>query len=54
MKLSTYINTAWPHYKADDDLMKKYLIISKEGIKESKEVLNSLMPDIEAFKRETQ
>jgi len=54
MKLSTYINTAWPHYQADDDLMKKYLLIGKEGIKESKEVLNSLMPDIEAFKRETQ
>jgi hypothetical protein len=32
------INTAWPHYKADEGMIKRYGMIGKEAIMESREV----------------
>jgi hypothetical protein len=49
--LATYINAAWPHYKADADLMKKYGGMGKTVGAEGKEVMASLKADIEAFKK---
>ena len=54
LKLATYINTAWPHYKADETLMKGYGAIGKEAIVEGREVMKAVMPEIEAFKKESQ
>jgi hypothetical protein len=34
--------------------MQKYGVLAKDMIKEGKEVLKSLMPDIEAFKKASQ
>jgi hypothetical protein len=51
LKLATYINAAWPHYKADEALMKGYGAIGAVAGKESKEVLDSLKGDIAAFKK---
>jgi hypothetical protein len=51
LKLATYINAAWPHYKADSDLMKAYGSIGAVAGKEGKEVMDSIKPEIEAFKK---
>jgi hypothetical protein len=53
LKLATYINSVWPYYKADEKLMANYGKIAMAGVKESTEVLASLKPDIEAFKKES-
>jgi hypothetical protein len=54
LKLATYINAAWPHYKADEKLMKGYGSIGLVAGKESKQVLDSVKPQIEAFKTASQ
>jgi hypothetical protein len=51
LKLATYINAAWPGYKADADVMKKYGGVAMEGLRESREVMSALKPEIEAFKK---
>jgi len=51
LKLATYINAAWPHYKADTVLMKAFGALGQVAGKESMEVSNSVKPDIEAFKK---
>jgi hypothetical protein len=53
-KLATYVNAAWPHYKADEALMKSYGSMGAVVVKESREVLASTKPEIEAFKRASQ
>jgi hypothetical protein len=52
LKLATYINAAWPHYKAEEDTMKRYGKMAMEAAKEGREVLTSLKADIEAFRKE--
>ena len=54
LKLATYINSAWPHYKADEDLMKQYGKLAAEAIKESREVMKQVQVEIDAFKKATQ
>jgi hypothetical protein len=54
LKLATYINAAWPGYKADEAMMKKYGSIAKDSINESKVVMNALMADVEVFKKVSQ
>lgn len=49
--MATYINAAWPHYKADAGLMKKYGGLGQRVGAEGKEVMASLKADIEAFKK---
>jgi hypothetical protein len=51
LKLATYINAAWPHYKADDVLMKGFGTIGAVAGKEGKEVMDTIKPEIEAFKK---
>jgi hypothetical protein len=51
LKLATYINSAWPGYKADANLMKRYGSMGKTVAVEGKEVMTSLKADIEAFKK---
>jgi len=52
--LSTFVNAAWHHYKTDADEFKKYPGLVIEATKETKKVVNSLLDDIEAFKKATQ
>jgi hypothetical protein len=54
LKLATYINAAWPHYKADETLMKGFGAIGAEAGKEGKEVFEALKPKIEEFKKASQ
>jgi hypothetical protein len=54
LKLATYINTAWSGYMADESVIKKYGSVAMAGIKESREVLAALKPQIEAFKKASQ
>jgi hypothetical protein len=51
LKMATYINAAWPHYKADSVLMKAYGSIGAVAGKESREVLTAVKPDIEQFRK---
>ena len=53
LKLATYINAAWPHYKADEALMKAYGSMGMVAGKESMEVFQAVKPEIEAFKKAT-
>jgi hypothetical protein len=54
LKLATYINAAWPHYKADEVLMKGFGAIGQEAGKEGKEVMDAIKPKIEEFKKASQ
>lgn len=51
LKLATYINAAWPHYKADEVLMKGFGSIGAAAGKEGKAVMDAIKPEIEAFKK---
>ena len=51
LKLATYINAAWPHYKADEALMKGFGSIGLVAGKEGREVMDAVKPEIEAFKK---
>jgi hypothetical protein len=51
LKLATYINAAWPHYKADAELMKGFGTVGQVAGKEGKQVMDAVKPEIEAFKR---
>lgn len=51
LKLATYINAAWPHYKADAELMKGFGVVGQAAGKEGKKVMDAVKPEIEAFKR---
>ena len=51
LKLATYINAAWPHYKADAELMKGFGTVGVVAGKESREVMEAVKPEIEAFKK---
>jgi hypothetical protein len=50
-KLATYINAAWPHYKADDDLMKGFGVVGAAASQESRQVMEAIKPEIEAFNK---
>jgi hypothetical protein len=52
--LSTFVNTAWHHYKPDAAEFKKYPGMVVESSKETKQVVKGLMDDIEAFKKAAQ
>jgi hypothetical protein len=52
--LSAFVNTAWPHYKPDAAAFKKYPAMVKDASKETKEIVKSLMAELEAFKKATQ
>jgi len=52
--LASFVNTAWPHYKPDAAAFKKYPAMVKDASKETKAIVNSLVADIEAFKKATQ
>ena len=52
--MATYINAAWPHYKADEALMKGFGTLGIAAGKESREVMEAVKPEIEAFKKASQ
>jgi len=52
--LAAFVNTAWPHYKPDAAAFKKYPAMVKDSSKETKEIVKSLLHDIEAFKKAAQ
>lgn len=52
--MANYINTVWPYYQADDVLMGNYGKVAQAAGKESAEVLAQLMPELEAFKAESE
>jgi hypothetical protein len=54
LKQATYINAAWPHYKADAELMKGFGAIGQTSGKEAKEVMDVVKGEIEAFKKASQ
>jgi hypothetical protein len=51
LKLATYINAAWPHYKADEVLMKGFGALGQTIGKDSASVMSSVRPEIETFKK---
>jgi hypothetical protein len=51
LKLATYINAAWPHYKADDVLMKGFGLVGAQAGPEGRKVMEAIKPEIEAFKK---
>jgi len=53
LKLATYVNTAWPYYQASAEVMKLYGKVAAAGIKESTQNLETLKPEIEAFRKES-
>lgn len=54
LKLATYINTAWPGYRADSETMKRYGQMGAGVFKEGNEVMEAIKGDILAFKHATQ
>jgi hypothetical protein len=54
LKQATYINAAWPHYKADAELMKGFGAIGQAGGKESSQMMEGIKAEIEAFKKASQ
>jgi hypothetical protein len=51
--LATYINTAWPHYKVDASVMSSFGNEGVKSAKDSRQVMDSIKADIEAFKKAT-
>lgn len=51
--LSTFVNRVWHHYKSDKEEFKKYGAMVAKSSKESKAIVKSLQPDIEAFRKAT-